>query len=235
MSPAFGSTSCKLPHAVTRLAPDSCDSFVPHDMATLIKLLGGPDAFVSRLDYVHESGLTDIANEVSFLTVTQYHYAARPALSAKRAHYYIPSSFNDTDAGLAGNDDSGAMGSFLAATMSGLFPVAGQDVYLITPPFFETVSYRNPLNGKVATIRNRNFDPSYQSIYIQNATLDGVPYAKNWIGHDFFARGQTLELTLGPAESTWGTAPADLPPSASATTGSVTTLLRRMAEEMIVH
>jgi putative alpha-1,2-mannosidase len=53
----------------------------------------------------------------SFLTVFQYHYAGRPALSALRSHSYIPRYFNPTNAGLPGNDDSGAMGSFVAMSM----------------------------------------------------------------------------------------------------------------------
>ncbi|KAJ5554358.1 hypothetical protein N7513_004317 [Penicillium frequentans] len=189
--------------------------YVPHDMATLIKLLGGPDAFVSRLDYFHESGLADISNEPVFLTVYEYHYAGRPALSAKRAHSYIPRTFNASENGLPGNDDSGAMGSFLAWSMMGLFPNPGQNVYLITPPFFEAVEITNPETNQTATIRNINFDPTYRNIYIQSATLNGKPYSKNWIGHDFFTQGLTLELTLGEQESKWGTSKEDLPPSQS--------------------
>lgn len=194
--------------------------FVPHDFAKLIDLVGGPDQFVKRLDFFHETpGLADIGNEPVFLTVNAYHYAGRPALSTARTHYYIPSDFNDTTMGLPGNDDSGAMGSFLAWSMMGLFPNPGQNVYLINPPFFEAVSITSPVTNKTATIRNVNFDPSYTDVYIQNATLNGEPYTKNWIGHEFFLEGWTLELTLGATESSWGQAEEDLPPSVS-TSGS---------------
>ncbi|KAJ5902241.1 hypothetical protein N7495_002769 [Penicillium taxi] len=189
--------------------------YVPHDMASLIKLLGGSDSFVKRLDYFHESGLADISNEPVFLTVYEYHYAGRPALSAKRAHSYIPTSFNSSYDGLPGNDDSGAMGSFLAWSMMGLFPNPGQNVYLITPPFFEAVEITNPETNRTATIRNMNFDPTYKNIFIQSVKLDDVPYTKNWIGHDFFTQGLSLELTLGDRESSWGTDKEDLPPSLS--------------------
>ncbi|KAJ5752558.1 hypothetical protein N7520_009475 [Penicillium odoratum] len=189
--------------------------YVPHDMAALISLLGGPSSFVSRLDYFHESGLADISNEPVFLTVYDYHYAGRPGLSAKRAHSYIPRTFNASDNGLPGNDDSGAMGSFLAWSMMGLFPNPGQNVYLITPPFFEAVEITHPETNETAMIRNINFDPTYQNIYIQSATLNGKPYSKNWIGHEFFTQGLTLELTLGETESGWGTSKEDLPPSLS--------------------
>jgi putative alpha-1,2-mannosidase len=97
----------------------------------------------------------------------------------------------------------------------GLFPNPGQNVYLITPPFFERVSIKSPLTGKTAVIRNMNFDPSYEAIYIQSATLDGVPYMKNWIDHSFFTEGKELVLTLGRNESAWGARVQDLPPSLS--------------------
>lgn len=49
--------------------------YVPHDQAKLISTMGGPEAFVRRLDYLHDSNITYIGNEPSFLTVFQYHYA----------------------------------------------------------------------------------------------------------------------------------------------------------------
>ncbi|KAF2103774.1 glycoside hydrolase family 92 protein [Rhizodiscina lignyota] len=179
--------------------------FVPHDMGTLIKDLGGPSAFVRRLDYMHDRNITYIGNEPAFLTVYQYHYAGRPALSAKRVHFYIPRFFSPTRDGLPGNDDSGTMGSFVAFSMMGLFPNPGQNVYFITPSFFESVNITSPVTGKTARIRNVNFDPSYEAIYIQSATLDGKAYTKNWIDHSFFTEGKELVLTLGRNESSWGT------------------------------
>lgn len=193
--------------------------FVPQDMASLIPTLGGEQTFMDRLDYLHESGLLYIGDEQGFLNVFQYHFAGRPGKSAERAHYYIPTLFNDTVVGIPGNDDSGAMGSFIALTMLGIFPNPGQDVYFITPPFFEEVSVRNKVNGKTATIRNINFDAAYENIYIQEATLDGKPWTKNWLGHSFFRDGGVLELTLGRNESDWGTREEDLPPSYSTREG----------------
>lgn len=192
---------------------DGSPSFVPHDQAALITHFGGPAAFIERLNFLHDQEITYIGNEPAFLTVFQYHYAGRPALSALRSHFYVPTFFAPTDAGLPGNDDSGAMGSFVAFSMMGLFPNPGQDVYLIIPPYFESVSITSQLTNKTATIRNVNFDATYKNIYIQSATLDGKPYTKNWIDHSFFTEGKELVLTLGSSESTWGTAVADLPPT----------------------
>lgn len=184
-------------------------------MATLITTLGGPESYTDRLNYLHESGLLYMGDEQAFLPVYQYHYAGRPALSAHRAHAYIPKLFNNSPGGIPGNDDSGAMGSFIALAMMGLFPVPGQNVYLITPPFFREVSIKHGITGKVATIKNVGFDPSYEAIYIQSVKRDGEEWTKNWIGHDFFEQGGVLELELGKKESKWGTREEDLPPSLS--------------------
>ncbi|KAH7413638.1 glycosyl hydrolase family 92-domain-containing protein [Phaeosphaeria sp. MPI-PUGE-AT-0046c] len=187
--------------------------FAPGDMATLITTLGGKETFIKRLDWLHESGILYIGDEQAFLMLYLYHYVGRPGLSAERAHQYIPSQFNDTIAGIPGNDDSGSMGSFAALTMMGIFPNAGQDVYFITPPFFESISIRNGQTGKTATIKNVNFDKGYKNIYVQSAKLDGKEYTRNWLQHSFFLEGKTLELTLGPTESSWGTREEDVPPS----------------------
>jgi putative alpha-1,2-mannosidase len=217
-SPLLNFTSCYLNPDGHETYEGSCwlyTFFVPHDMATLIPKLGGRDAFVNRLDYFHTSGLLYIGDEQGFLPVYQYHYAGRPGKSAQRAHYYVPDQFNTSSNGIPGNDDSGAMGSFVALTMMGLFPNPGQDVYFIIPPFFEEVCVKNKITGKKATIRNINFDATYKNIYIQKATLNGKPYTKNWISHSFFLDGGVLELTLGANESSWGTRPEDVPPSLS--------------------
>jgi putative alpha-1,2-mannosidase len=188
-------------------------SIVPHSIASLVSLVGGEKAFISRLDFFHTSGLADISNEPVFLTVFLYHYVGRPALSAQRIHTYIPSHFRSTTDGLPGNDDSGAMGAFLFFSVIGLFPVAGQNVYLISPPFFEQVSITNPLTGNTATVRNKGFDPSYKNVFIQSATVNGKPWTKSWLGHEFFTEGWTLELVLGDVESDWGTSLESRPPS----------------------
>jgi putative alpha-1,2-mannosidase len=113
------------------------------------------------------------------------------------------------------------MASFTLFANIGLFPNPGQNVYFIIPPFFKSVSITNQITNKTATIRNLNFDATYKSIYIQNATLNSEPYTNNWIGHEFFTQGWTLELTLGEEESEWGTREEDLPPSMSVGQGSV--------------
>lgn len=191
--------------------------YVPHDMARLITLLGGMETFVRRLRFFNDQpGLNYIGDEQAFLMLYLFHYAGRPGLSSYYRHFYIPSQFNDSVNGIPGNDDSGAMGSFAVLSMMGMWPMSGQDVYLINPPFFREVNITNPLSGNTATVRNLNFDGGdYRNIYIQSATLNGKAHKNSWILHDIFRDGGVLELTLGANESTWGTGADALPPSFS--------------------
>lgn len=98
--------------------------------------------------------------------------------------------------------------------MIGLFPVAGQDVYLITPPFFEEVAVRSPLTGKTAKIRVvEGFDAGYRRLCIQSVRVNGGVWERSWIGHEFFTEGWVMEIVLGEEESDWGTRVEDRPPS----------------------
>ncbi|KAL2127986.1 hypothetical protein VTI74DRAFT_9876 [Chaetomium olivicolor] len=187
--------------------------FAPQDMATLITLMGGADEFVKRLTYFHTSGISYMGNEQGFLPVYQFHYAGRPGLSSFFTHEYIPSLFNASVNGIPGNDDC-AMGAFSVFAMMGFFPVAGQDVYLLSAPFFPEVRIRAKMEGNWAVIRVRNFDGEGKRKYITRARLDGTEYTRNWITHQFFLKGGLLELWVGEEEGVkWGREEGDLPPS----------------------
>lgn len=107
---------------------------VPHDVAGLVGLCGGDSAFRRRLDIFFDQGHYNVANEPSFLTPYLYHYIGRPDLSAARVSQIVRANFSDTPTGLPGNDDSGAMSSWLIWAMLGRYPVAGQATWLQIPP-----------------------------------------------------------------------------------------------------
>ncbi len=107
---------------------------VPHDVPGLIDLCGGDSAFRRRLDIFFDQGHYNVANEPSFLTPYLYHYIGRPDLSASRVSQIVSDNYSDTPDGLPGNDDSGAMSSWLVWALLGRYPVAGQGTWLHIPP-----------------------------------------------------------------------------------------------------
>lgn len=184
---------------------------VPHDIAKLISLTGGKEAFEKRLNTLFDRGLYNVANEPSFLSPNLYHWLGKPHLSNERIHSIIDNNYNTSRSGIPGNDDSGAMSSWLAFHMIGLYPNAGQSYYLINAPYFEKTTIHQD-NGKPFTIQAINL--SKQNRYIESATLNGVEYTKSWIEHSDITNGGTLILKMGSKPSQkWGH--DILPPSLS--------------------
>lgn len=130
---------------------------VPHEIPALIELCGGREEFEKRLDTFFEHGYYNVANEPSFLTPMLYHWIDKPGKSSARVLQIIGNNYNSSSTGIPGNDDSGAMSSWLAFHMMGLYPNAGHDYYLIHTPILSSVTI-NLENGKVLTIKKETSD-----------------------------------------------------------------------------
>jgi putative alpha-1,2-mannosidase len=77
-----------------------------------------------------------VGNEPGFLAPYLYNWAGRPDKTAEHVRAIIAKSYHAGPNGLPGNDDSGAMSSWYAFGQIGIFPNAGQDIYLIGSPAF---------------------------------------------------------------------------------------------------
>jgi predicted alpha-1,2-mannosidase len=189
--------------------------YAPQDMRRLIEMAGGNEAFVRRLDWTFLRRHFDVTNEPGFLLPVLYNYAGRPDKTADIVHMTLEKAFTDGRAGIPGNDDSGAMSSWLIFSTLGLFPVAGQNVYLISTPSIPDASLALG-NGKKLRIVANNLDPNGLNRYVQSAKLNGVDLPNSWFRHAQIEDGATLVLTMGSAPSEWGKATP--PPSMSDTT-----------------
>lgn len=186
--------------------------YAPQDMKRLIEMAGGNEMFIRRLDSIFLRRHFDVTNEPGFLIPMLYNYAGRPDKTADIVRLILEKAFTDNRAGIPGNDDSGAMSSWLIFSTLGVFPVAGQDVYLIGTPSIPDASLTLG-NGKRFHIVAKNLDLNGLNRYVQSATLNGVDLPTSWFRHAQIKDGATLVLTMGPAPSDWGkTTP---PPSMS--------------------
>lgn len=181
---------------------------IPHDVPELVRKSGGEAAFKNRLDTFFNSKLYNVANEPSFLTPCLYHWIGKPYLSSDRIHTILKENFNTSHEGLPGNDDSGAMSSWLAFHMMGLYPNAGQPYYLLNTPLITETAIQLE-NGKQFKITARK--RSDKNKYIKSALLNGKPYNKAWILHDDIAKGGELIFEMDSKPSAWGT--TILPPT----------------------
>jgi predicted alpha-1,2-mannosidase len=186
--------------------------FVPQDVASLIRMAGGPETFVRRLDaFFAVPGRYDVGNEPGFLSPYLYIWAGRPDKTDEHVRAIIAASYHAGLDGLPGNDDSGAMSSWYAFGQMGIFPNAGQDVYLVGSPAYPQTTL-HLAGGKEFVIETRNLAPDH--IYVAAATLNGKPLDRAWLRHREIAAGGRLVLTMAATPGHW--AEQNLPPSTPA-------------------
>ena len=140
---------------------------IPHDVPGLIAACGGEETFRQRLDMFFDKKRYNVGNEPSFLTPCLYHWIGRPDLTSDRVREIITTNYTDEPDGLPGNDDSGAMSSWLAFHQMGLYPNAGQSYYLLHTPLIPEWTL-HLCNGKLlhAIVKGRG-------THFERVTLNG--------------------------------------------------------------
>ncbi|KAF8920528.1 glycoside hydrolase family 92 protein [Mucidula mucida] len=187
--------------------------YVPHDTAKLIELQGGADKFIERLDWMFSDNYFDSTNEPSQQIPHMYHYANKPGMSSRRVRETISTWFNTSVNGLPGNDDSGAMGSYVVFYLAGMYPLPGTRQFLLSTPYFPSISFYNPLFNSTTSIASNHFGGN--NIYVQNVTVDGIPYKSScYLEWDVFEAGSTVVLELS-SDPEVGCGENGLPPSLS--------------------
>ena len=205
---------------------------VQHDVAGLIRLMGGRDAFNARLDrlFVEQYGTSKFrflnqfpdatglvglyaqGNEPSFHVPYLYDFSGQPWKTQRRVRQLMEVWYGDGPLGIPGDDDGGATSSWYVLSAIGFYPVCpGSPVYEIGSPIFEKSTIRLG-NGREFTVIANHV--SSQNKYIQSAQLNGKPLTRPWFGHSDIADGGTLVLEMANTPNIhWGTAPEDAPPS----------------------
>jgi predicted alpha-1,2-mannosidase len=192
--------------------------FVPQDVARVVAKSGGSAAFVDRLDrFFAVPGRYDVGNEPGFLAPYLYLWVGRHDRTADRLREIVAQSYHAGRSGLPGNDDSGAMSSWYAFAEMGIYPNAGQDVYLIGSPSIPK-STLHLGEGRTLVIRAEGVSAANR--YVVAAELNGKPWNKAWFRHAEIEHGGTLTLHMATARGAWPT--GEPPPSSSQQNASET-------------
>lgn len=206
---------------------------VQHNVADLIRLMGGNEQFTANLDqtfreplgrgkYAFYAQLPDhtgnvgqfsMANEPSLHIPYLYNYAGQPWKTQKRIRQLLKTWFRNDLMGVPGDEDGGGMSAFVVFSSLGFYPVTpGFPAYNIGSPLFSKAKISLG-NGKVFEIEARN--SSEDNKYIQSAVLNGKVWNKPWFGHDDIKNGGKLILVMGDKPNkAWGSATGAVPPSA---------------------
>ncbi len=205
---------------------------VPHNIADLIDLMGGNDAFVKNLDEMFSTplgksrwefysmlpdqtgnvGQFSMGNEPAMHIPYLYNYAGQPWRTQKRVRSLLTQWFRNDLMGIPGDEDGGGLTSFAVFSQMGFYPVTpGLPMYVIGSPVFKTVSIKME-NGKTFKIICHNY--SRENKYIQSAKLNGKEWNKSWFSHKDLMKGGQLEFVMGKYPNKhWASAPGAIPPS----------------------
>ena len=207
------------PRASTHRNDDYCEGtawqwtwFVPHDVDSLVELMGGRDAFIGKLDslFVADSSLegesvsVDISgligqyahgNEPSHHIAHLYNYVGQPYKTQALVDSVLHTLYFNEPNGLSGNEDCGQMSAWYVLNAMGFYQVCpGKPVYSIGRPLFDEAAIRLQ-NGNTFTIITHN--NSRDNKYVRKIILNGEELAAPFFNHQDIVNGGTLELTMG--------------------------------------
>lgn len=207
------------PRSSTHRNDDYCEGtawqwtwFVPHDVDGLVKLMGGKEAFVGKLDSLFsasskiegESTSSDISgligqyahgNEPSHHITHLYNYVGMPWKTQQLVDSVLYGQYFNAPDGLSGNEDCGQMSAWYILNSMGFYQVCpGKPVYSISRPIFDQATI-NLIDGKKFKVLTKNNSRSNR--YIQSVTLNGKRLTKPFFNHSDITKGGTLEIIMG--------------------------------------
>ena len=196
----------------------------PQDVAGLIGLMGGDDAFSGELDkffaYPHpawDDHFYNPYNETDLEAPFLYDFSGAPWKTQARVRELQADAYKITPDGIPGNDDCGTMSAWYVLSAMGLYAVdPGRPVYELCSPLFPKITLRlgRPYAGQTFVVRAPA--ASDGNPYVQAVRLNGVPLPRAWVPTSAITGGGSLAFTLGASpDKPWGAAKEDRPPSLS--------------------
>jgi predicted alpha-1,2-mannosidase len=207
-----------------------------HDIPGLVKLMGGDEAFIGKLDgvftapndvrtgtyggMIHEMtemvaadmGQYAHGNQPIQHMIYLYDYAGQPWKAQSRVRWAMGKLYAPTPDGYCGDEDNGQTSAWYVFSALGFYPVCPGDTrYIIGSPLFDKATIATA-KGKTFTITAEENGPLRP--YIRSATLNGVPFDRTFLTHDEILNGGALvfKMTSAP-DKKWGTATESRPPS----------------------
>jgi predicted alpha-1,2-mannosidase len=194
---------------------------VQQDIPGLINLMGGKEAFASRLDALFTEGastskwtflgqfpdMTGLIGQYSSGNEPSAHnYAGQPWKAQFRLRQIMKIWYDDRLLGIPGDDDGGSLSAWYVFSAMGFFPVTvGKPGYDIGSPLFSRIQLSLGNGKKFTIIASKS---SAQNKYIQSAKMNGKPLSGPWFTHDDIVGGGTLVLEMGPKPNkSWGANP----------------------------
>lgn len=189
-----------------------------HDVEGLIQLMGGKEAFVSKLDEVfdmppkfddsyygftiHEIREMQIVNMGNYAHGNQpiqhmiylYNYANQAHKAQEKIRKVLTKLYAPTPDGYCGDEDNGQTSAWYVFSALGFYPVTpGADQYVIGSPLFKkaTLSLQNGKQFTILAPENNS-----NNVYINAASLNGESWDNAYIDFGSIQGGGQIEFTM---------------------------------------
>ncbi len=186
---------------------------VPHDVLGMIKLMGGENAFIKKLDnlftmhlpekyYENNEDITKDClvggyvhgNEPSHHVSYLYAWTSQPWKTQYWIRNILNKMYKNEINGLGGNDDCGQMSAWYIFSVMGFYPVCpGTDQYVLGAPYLPYLKLNLP-NGKAIEIRAHGV--SDKKCYVKSLKWNGRTYDKMYITHKDLLQGGVWDFEM---------------------------------------
>jgi predicted alpha-1,2-mannosidase len=202
---------------------------VTHDVRGLMTLMGGPEAFVKRLDGLFSGAAgagraADVSDRGGLLghyahgMPACHHvpylnaYAGAPWLAAARARQLAAAFYTTGPEGLCSHDRAGQLSAWYLFTALGFYPVNPVDgAYVLGSPLVDRATI-DLGGGRTFTVESDALSDAHQ--YVKGVSLNDKPLDRCWISHAEVAAGGTLRFHMATEPNrSWASAPGAAPPS----------------------
>jgi predicted alpha-1,2-mannosidase len=193
---------------------------VPQNVGALVNLMGGQAQATARLNNFFaqlNAGPNEpyywAGNEPDLNAPWLYDYVGAPYRTQQLVRLITTSLYAPSPGGEPGNDDLGAMSSWLVWADLGFYPeTAGAPVLVIGSPLFAQATVHLPSGNALLIKADGAADTSP---YVTSLSVNGTATSQTWFSAgDLLTAGGVMRYTLSSRPDTaWGSAAADAPPS----------------------
>lgn len=168
------------------------------DFYGLISRMGGNERFLSNLQRIFDEKYFQI-KETRMHLPHLFTYAGRPDLAAEKVLENLE-QFSAEPKGIPDNEDMGCQSAYFLWQSIGLYPIYGQEHYMLTPPVFDYFEKELGPDKKIVVTAERKGEGKY----IESCTLGNTPIDRAWITHKELVECGHLHFVLSDVPGTFG-------------------------------
>jgi len=180
--------------------------YVPHEIDTMIQMMGGKDKFSEHLDKIFTTEIADEliekneditrdgiignyvqGNEPGHHIPYLYNWTNHAWKTQQRVRMIMKTMYSNKEDGLCGNDDAGQMSAWYIFSSLGFYPVCpGSDEYAIGSPMVKNAIIKLE-NGKTLEIKTVN--QGNENVYVEKIEVNGKEIIGNTLKHSEIING----------------------------------------------